>query len=703
MKKALKSSLAVILALTMLVSCAFAFSASAAGAASASAQISIADVPEIITGLVKTAVAAAKYAYFLYETYVPEEVKDINADIAENVTDSVKNLVTVSPTIVTIDGKEYDITSLKGLISVLGKLETEQQKTYVGMKYVELLFSKIIQFIADLIPLPSGLTALEDYEAESGDFYKGSESFVSEPAADAKWQLGYSQASLVPDDVLNGNYYLAGYLLQNFPSNTVETVLDDMKVRTVVLDDGRGKVVFSTIECIGLANADVRQIRARVEKELKDSGIISVNVFATHCHSCIDTQGLWNPFFLKMAKNIGVSITGLGEYSTGTNPEYMEFLYDTTVDTIVEACENMEVGELYEATMELTEDYIKDDRGVFDAVSNLTRLRFDPDDESVKETYIVNMSAHPYITGLKTDKSSGKELSADYTYYMEEIISSAENNNTNFMFVNGALCGIYSARGVTNDGVDTVRRSEEATRYGHELGRMVIAMDMTVDEIKAAGDWLTNDSFYEEQAQLIKENAELTDEEKEEKLENLSIWYENWTPVEETKVDPILNIRHKEVVVRITNPIIEAVGKCKLVNNTIYYDEDENLYTVTEIGYLEIGKNIKIALLPGEVAPELVTGNGACLAENSYSGTDFGYPSINSIVSDYCGEEVELFVFGEANDACGYVVPDNDYCMVFFDDSNVFGDHYQESISFGYDAASTLVKGYMQMMEELKK
>ena len=124
---------------------------------------------------------------------------------------------------------------------------------------------------------------------------------------------------------------------------------------------------------------------------------------------------------------------------------------------------------------------------------------------------------------------------------------------------------------------------------------------------------------------------------------------------------------------------------------------------MTEVGYLEIGKNIKIALLPGEVAPELVTGNGACLAENSCSGTDFGYPSINSIVSDYCGEEVELFVFGEANDACGYVVPDNDYCMVFFDDSDVFGDHYQESISFGSDAASTLVKGYMQMMEELKK
>ena len=75
---------------------------------------------------------------------------------------------------------------------------------------------------------------------------------------------------------------------------------------------------------------------------------------------------------------------------------------------------------------------------MFDAVDNLTRLRFVPDDGST-ETYIVNMSAHPYITGLKTSKSSGKELSADYTYYMEQIIS-AENNNTNFHCLSTVLC-----------------------------------------------------------------------------------------------------------------------------------------------------------------------------------------------------------------------------------------------------------------------
>ena len=76
----------------------------------------------------------------------------------------------------------------------------------------------------------------------------------------------------------------------------------------------------------------------------------------------------------------------------------------------------MKSGEMYEATLDhLGEDYINDKRGVFDAVDNLTRLRFVPDDGST-ETYIVNMSAHPYITGLKTSKSSGKEQTTPTTW-----------------------------------------------------------------------------------------------------------------------------------------------------------------------------------------------------------------------------------------------------------------------------------------------
>ena len=221
MKKALKSALAVVLALTMIMSCSFAATASAAGANTATTSVSVSDIPQIIAGVVKAGIEVAKKAYEYYEKYVPDSIKDINSTVAEDTVGAVKNLVKIEPLKVSIGGKEYDVSTPWGLIMALAKMETEQEKTCILMTYLDCIFTKIISFIADMLPLPSGLAKLEDYKPESENFYKGSKEFVSEASKDAKWQLGYSQASLVPDDVLNGHYYLAGYLLQNFPSNTV--------------------------------------------------------------------------------------------------------------------------------------------------------------------------------------------------------------------------------------------------------------------------------------------------------------------------------------------------------------------------------------------------------------------------------------------------------------------------------------------------
>lgn len=55
-----------------------------------------------------------------------------------------------------------------------------------------------------------------------------------------------------------------------------------------------------------------------------------------------------------------------------------------------------------------------------------------PDDGNVKSTCIVNLSAHPEVTGLTTDDNPGDVLSADYTAYMEQIIN---EEGYNFMFL----------------------------------------------------------------------------------------------------------------------------------------------------------------------------------------------------------------------------------------------------------------------------
>ena len=53
-------------------------------------------------------------------------------------------------------------------------METDKEKTSILMTYLDCIFTKIISFIADMVPLPRGLTKLEDYKPESENFYKGS-------------------------------------------------------------------------------------------------------------------------------------------------------------------------------------------------------------------------------------------------------------------------------------------------------------------------------------------------------------------------------------------------------------------------------------------------------------------------------------------------------------------------------------------------
>ena len=129
---------------------------------------------------------------------------------------------------------------------------------------------------------------LDDYE----NFFPGMEEFLDEPAAGARWSLGYAQESILPDDFGVVPYTMGGYGLM---AETTET-FDGLWVRTVILDDGsgRGKVAFCVLDAIGIANADVRLIRAAVKDFAEANNIVSINVSVTHTHSGIDLQGVWD-------------------------------------------------------------------------------------------------------------------------------------------------------------------------------------------------------------------------------------------------------------------------------------------------------------------------------------------------------------------------------------------------------------------------
>lgn len=507
------------------------------------------------------------------------------------------------------------------------------------------------------------------------NFYSGTGEFISEAKPGAAWSLGQAQASLVPEDWQDEKYnlYLGGFISeQNLFTNDVREILDDMRVRVIALDDGsgRGKSVFATIDSIGMANGDIRIIRGMLADFAKENGISSINIFATHTHSGIDTQGLWTEIFRKWPKNIFTAFTDIGTTEQGTDPEYMSFLYSTVAATIKKAVTNMEKGTMTYAAKDVGDNYFNNkNRPSADAMdTELRRLTFTPDNEKSRPTIILNMSAHADVVGLATenDPVKGHGVSGDYIYYIGETINNA---GYNFMFFNGAIAGIY----IDRVDVKSDSRREIADNYGTEVGKMVLGMTMTQQEIEA-DDYLMSLNFSAEKT----EGCDYTP------------WYEGWVPAKQESVEPILNLKLKTVEVPVTNPVIKAAGKLGVVNYIVKTTKGGDYSVTTEIGYMEIGKSLKVAFAPGELCADLLLGGSSLTAESSISGEAFKGKTIRQIFGD------DVVVFGLANDAVGYIIPDNDYCMCL-----AFG-HYHETLSLGENTATTLMSAYEDLAKEVK-
>ena len=590
--------------------------------------------------------------------------------------------------------------------------ESENPIGVIFSDIVETLLNFILKLFSGLFVDGPGFVEPEDaLEKASQNFYSGTgPEFKTNADEDAQWNIGYANTSLIPDDYSNGTYYIGGYIApENGFSNVVEGIAeipgigkDDMKVRCVAINDGtdNGTALFATIDCIGITNADIKDIRAILAEFAEANNIVAINVSSTHTHSCIDTEGLWTKLLYKLARNGIISGTGADEeLIQGTNPAYMAFLKEKVADTLVDAYEDLQPGVLTYTEKDLGQDYFNNKNRpssgemIFEidaegnkvytgekeiAMTDISRFIFVPDDVNATPTMMINIAAHPDVAGLPTESNSGREISGDYLFYCGKFL---EDAGYNFMFFQGAIAGIYMSRGVTGDGVPTEQRVEESQRYGYELARMALALTMTKEEVEA--DPMLN---------CAEEIAEYGDN------EHYTIWYENWNKdeegndviPEEKEVEPFLNIYMKQVEIPISNHLIEAVGKLNMANYVVIKNADGSYSTITEIGYMELGNQFKTVFLPGEICQDLVAPNGASLnAEYSVTAQDFsGSPACKIF-----GDDVKCF--GLMNDAIGYVVPDNDYTMG--DPAN----HYHELISLGKGVASALMSGLSQLNSEI--
>ncbi len=524
---------------------------------------------------------------------------------------------------------------------------------------------------------------------------------IEKASEKSKWSLGYSQKSIVPEDINTKKYCIAGNT--RLPANFAKGVLDDIRVRTIVIDDnsGRGAVALSSVDCIGISNKNILAIRRRMKFFCDENNISVINISSTHTHSSIDTMGIWGEIITVLKNNRKALKKGEGEIIDSCDSEYMEFLFCKIEESIKEAFENMTSGKLYESYMgsnshlNLTEESSLYDRGLFgyvwdrrepiDCSTQLLRLRFVPDNKDKKETILLNFGAHPYINSMKFNgQGTGDLISGDFVYNLGDFI---EKNNYNFIYFNGPVAAVYPNR-LYQDRVDL---KTQAKAVGEEIGRISLCMTMKKDDIEKSP--IFNPEAYESLSGIFRENEH-------------SLYYK-WLQlkgeqvIEEKEIKPLLNLTVRKVGLQVDNPVFYCIAKHRIGNFTILPGENGKYTSVTEVGLLELGENRKIAFIPGELEPAVLSGSQATEKEFSYGKADF-----SSTVLCESANDKELTVFGLTNDAIGYIIPDNDFSMMFLGTNKylkkLFGSHYLEIFSFGKNTAVSLAEGFKKICDDIR-
>ncbi|HZK21034.1 MAG TPA: hypothetical protein VFC76_02035 [Oscillospiraceae bacterium] len=461
---------------------------------------------------------------------------------------------------------------------------------------------------------------------EPVNFYEGTESFDSAPKAGAKWSLGYSSASLLDgQDVLDGKHYMGGGL-EILEPKVCTAILDDQRVRTFAISDGSdGIVCYAILDAYALCSGDVLAIREMLKTFAEEKGIVSINIGVLHQHSCVDTLGMNGELIRALVQNT-TTLSGIMDLG----------LHSGRNPEFMENLRNVVANTIKDAVEDMregdlyygtanAEDLIRDKRDPQLFDPNLNRLRFVPSD-STAETWIVSAGIHCVGLGASTT-----ELSSDYPYYVEQELKSQKG--VNFVFIQGAQLAITTDGSYTS--IDGNSRLENVKLYAAEITRRLIGI------------------YHEE------------------------------------KVEPLLNIRHKQVFLPVENQILTLCANIGIFDTTVIDLEDGSYEMVSEIGYMELGNSLAVFLAPGELAPEIAYG-GAISAEDSWNGESWDYTSIQDYIND---SGRKLLVYGIMNDEVGYILTDNDY-------RSLFSENEEINASSG-KAGSTIMEGFMSLYDEL--
>ncbi len=483
---------------------------------------------------------------------------------------------------------------------------------------------------------PRDWQSMDEYDAEEIGFMPGRDTYQTEAKDGNVWKLGYAKKSIVPDDIDSGKYNLGRDLLNKY----AEGVYDDQCIRVAVIDDnsGEGAVVLGAIDSLGVTSTDVRAIRKAVLEYCEAQGIkvASINISATHAHSALDTQGVSTEFFKKLAAATWRNLLGINGTMEGleTAEFFKNHFISVSVEAIKEALGKMEEGKLYFSAIDMGE-FFKDKRGLIskEDLPETASFKFVPTSGGAV-TYISDITCH-----ATSFSASNGLVGSDYIYYADEYIKA--NGGGNFIMIPGAVGQVsrdidYDTTGMT----EYEEKGAAARALGKLVGERIVAADYA------------------------------------------------------TELKPILNAKHRELFIKPENSILTLACEIGLVNNRIFYDGFlvKEYKMATEMGYLEFGNEIALALFPGELYPEVFWDDEITGGAN-WDGTEWQYDSLSSAV-----DGVKTYAVSLTNDAIGYVVTDNNFAFM----GHIIGEGIaDETLSVGKHIGSYLVSEYLTLVESL--
>ena len=438
------------------------------------------------------------------------------------------------------------------------------------------------------------------------------------------FSCGFGKEVVTPVDADSGKYFIAGY----DSNNPAKGVLDDMYARAVYIDDntGRGGAVICSVDAVGFSRHDINDIRRLVLESGKVENLKSISICATHTHSAVDTQGLWGEKF----------------YKSGKNPEYMEYLKEKTAQAIINAYLTRKDGKLFYSVADI-EDMLYDHRKPDCFDTNLTKITFRAFDGS-KNIQIINFACHAELLGSKTT-----QISADFPCYLIKEIE-AHNENTEVVFINGAIGGMISAKEIKK----VYRNEIDCEAYTRDFGKQAGAIANAIE-------------------------------------------------VEE-EISPLINVKSVPLKIKASNYVLILARILGVFNNDIFRSPKRSQALLsTEIGYMELGsEQLGMFLIPGELFPELWNG-GFHSAEESATGKEAEYNIL-------CNQTPckHNFVVGLCNDELGYIIPDNDFILnqdmpYINSGKDRFGrGHYEETNSTGPDTARAILDGMQELINSAK-